>query len=50
MKECCGNCGYNKRSFDRYCNAEFCCSNEDSELYGVPTDYEDCCDGFAEKE
>lgn len=50
MTEVCGECKFNKRSFDGHCNAEFCCSNEDSEYYGVPTDYSDSCEEFEEKE
>jgi hypothetical protein len=50
MKECCGECKYNKRSYDGHCNAEFCCTNEASEEYGVPTMYDDSCDCFEEKE
>lgn len=34
MKEICGNCKYNKRTFDGHCNAEFCCDNEESNHYG----------------
>lgn len=53
MKECCGNCKYNKRDFSKPQNsgyAEFCCGNEDSSEYGVPTFFDDTCDDFEEKE
>ncbi len=53
MKEACGNCKYNKRDFSKPQNsvyAEFCCGNEESEEYGVPTFYDDTCDYFEEKE
>ena len=50
MKECCGNCEFSKRSYDGHCNAEFCCTNEDSEYYAVPTEYRDWCEEFVEKE
>ena len=45
----------NVRSVDRYVYngkgyAEFCCGNEDSEEYGVPTFFDDTCDYFEEKE
>lgn len=53
MKEVCGNCKYNKRDFSKPQNtgyAEFCCGNEDSEEYGVPTFYDDSCDEWEEKE
>ncbi len=42
MKEICGNCKYNKRDFSKPQNqgyAEFCCGNEESDMYGVPTSY-----------
>jgi hypothetical protein len=53
VKEVCGNCKYNKRDFSKPQNtgyAEFCCGNEDSEEYGVPTFYDDSCDEWEEKE
>ena len=53
MNEVCGNCKYNKRDFSKPQNsgyAEFCCGNEDSENYGVPTMYDDTCDDYEEKE
>lgn len=53
MRECCGNCKYNKRDFSKPQNrgyAEFCCGNENSEFYGVPTSYDDSCDDYEEKE
>lgn len=50
MKEVCGNCKYNKRVLDVHCNAEFCCGNEDSDNYAVPTFYDDTCDDWEEKE
>lgn len=40
MKECCGNCKHNKRDFSKPQNQgyiEFCCGNEQSDEYGVPT-------------
>jgi hypothetical protein len=53
MKECCGNCRYNKRDFSKPQNrgySEFCCGNEESDNYSVPTFYDDTCDDFEEKE
>ena len=45
MKEVCGNCKYNKRDFSKPQGyIEFCCGNEDSEEYGVPTFFDDTCD------
>ena len=53
MKEYCGNCKWNKRDFSKPQNngyAEFCCGNEESDEYGVPTFFDDVCDEFEEKE
>lgn len=53
MREVCGTCKYNKRDFTKPQNsgyAEFCCGNEDSECYGVPTAYDDTCDDYEEKD
>ena len=30
--------------------AEFCCGNEDSDNYGMPTMYDDSCEDFEEKD
>ena len=49
LREICGECKYNKRDFSNG-YAEFCCGNEDSDNYGVPTMYDDSCDDFEEKE
>ena len=53
MREICGECKYNKRDFSKPQNsgyAEFCCDNEDSDNYGVPTMYDDSCEDFEEKD
>jgi hypothetical protein len=53
MKECCGNCKYNKRDFSKPQGEEyieFYCCNEDSDEYGVPTLFDDTCDDFEEKD
>lgn len=53
MREICGTCKYNKRDFSKPQNEgyiEFCCGNEDSDMYGVPTFYDDTCDEWEEKE
>lgn len=52
MKECCGNCKYNKCSLDGggVRNGHFYCGNEDSDEYGIPTFHDDTCDDFEEKE
>ena len=53
LREICGECKYNKRDFSKPQNsgyAEFCCGNEDSDNYGVPTMYDDSCEDFEEKE
>lgn len=52
MKECCGNCKHNKRDFSKPQNQgyiEFCCGNEQSDEYGVPTFFDDTCDCLEEK-
>ena len=50
MKEVCGTCKHNKRSYDGHCNSEFCCGNEESDNFSVPTFYDDTCDDWEEKE
>jgi hypothetical protein len=50
MREVCGKCKYNKRVVDGHCNAEFCCGNEESEYYSVPTFRDDTCDSYEPKE
>ena len=53
MKECCGTCKYNKRDFSKPQDKgyiEFCCGNENSDYYGVPTFYDDDCDDWEEKD
>lgn len=50
MREVCGTCKYNKRTYDGHCNAEFCCGNEESDYCGVPTFYDDTCDEWEDKE
>lgn len=53
MKECCGTCKYNKRDFSKPQNqrySEFCCGNEESDSYSVPTMYDDVCEDWEEKE
>lgn len=53
MRECCGTCNFNKRDSSKSQNegyAEFCCGNEESDEYGVPTMYDDVCDCWEEKE
>lgn len=50
MREVCGTCKYNQRSYDGHCNAEFCCGNEESDNYAVPTFYDDTCDSYEPKE
>ena len=50
MKECCGNCKYNKRDWTNKNNHDFYCGNEQSDNYGYNTAYLDSCDDFEEKE
>lgn len=42
--ECCGNC-----IFNRYHDGEFLCGNEDSEMYGIFTEYSNSCNEYEEK-
>lgn len=49
MNKCCGNCGWN------CCESvggrlEFYCGNEESEMAGSLTDFEDTCDEWKEKD
>lgn len=49
MNKCCGNCDWN------CCEAiggrfKFYCGNEESEMAGTPTDFEDTCDEWKEKD
>ena len=53
MEHCCGRCKYNKRDFSKQQNEgymEFCCGNENSMEYGIPTFFDDVCDDFEERE
>ena len=50
MKEVCGTCKYNRRTYDGHCNAEFSCGNEDSDNFSVPTFYDDTCDEWEEQD
>lgn len=45
--KCCGKCEFNK--YDRE-NKEFSCNCDESEMYGLPTEYRDCCEEFVEKD
>lgn len=46
MKECCGKCKYHKPQGKDV----FVCDNEDSDGYGLETNYDDCCEEFEERE
>lgn len=49
MKEkVCGTCRYNRRTDEGHGFQEFCCGNEESEYYGVPTFYDETCDDWEE--
>ena len=45
MEQVCGTCEYNN-----VCEGEFCCNNPDSDAYGCPTNYNDVCEEWEEKE
>lgn len=49
MREMCGNCKWNRRSYDGHHNAEYCCGNENSSEYAMPTFYDDTCDDWEPK-
>ena len=50
MKEICGTCRYNRQVFIGHGNSEFCCENEDSDYYGVPTLMDDSCEDWEGKD
>ncbi len=53
QREKCGNCKYNRHSNDGnngMMRGSFYCGNEDADMYGVPTFYDDVCDDYEEKE
>lgn len=43
-QQCCGSCAYNRPD-----KGDWSCSNEESEMYGMYTEYEDGCDGYQQK-
>lgn len=53
LRQICGECKYNRRDFSKPQDgnySKFCCGNEDSENYGIPTFYDDSCEDFEEKD
>lgn len=48
--ECCGNCKYHmpQRKAGKLCG--FTCDNENSDCYGLETEYKDSCMDFEERE
>lgn len=50
MREVCGTCKYNSLRYDGQHHEEFCCGNENSDYYSVPTFYDDTCDDWEEKD
>lgn len=46
MDEVCGTCKWNVYNTDD----GYCCGNDESEAYGIPTAYDDTCDDWEEKE
>lgn len=49
MEKCCGNCRFHRTGKDAGKNSDFYCNNVDSEGYGLPTDYEDCCEEWEDR-
>ena len=43
--QCCGTCSYHE-----YFTVEWCCDNEESEAYGLETEFNDCCEEYEYKE
>ena len=51
MREVCGNCKHNKRAVDEYSQCEWwCCGNEESDKYCVPTFYDDTCEDWEKRD
>ena len=46
MEEVCGTCKWNCRTSD----GEYGCGNDESEMYGVSTFYDDTCDDWEKRE
>ena len=46
MDNVCGNCKYNEYNQD---TELFVCDNEESEMYGLETDYDDTCIDYEER-
>lgn len=44
----CGTCYYNALYDDG--SLEYCCGNEESDMYGLPTCYDDTCEEWEEEE
>ena len=44
--QCCGTCAFNK---PEYCDV-FVCDNEESDYYGLETEYNECCPDYEEKD
>lgn len=47
MDECCGNCANCKRDCE---TMEWVCTCEDSEAYGLETEFMDYCDEYCERD
>ena len=45
-RKCCGNCYYHTPPWEREFQPEWTCGNEESDNYGLITDYVDCCQDF----
>lgn len=47
-REICGTCKFNK--FAPEGSGLFYCDNNDSDMYGIPSEYDDSCEDWEEKE
>lgn len=45
-KKCCGTCAYNKPQYQNV----FTCDNEESDYYGLETEYNEYCMDYEEEE
>ena len=51
VEQCCGNCSWHiPETQDTYKRSQWICSNKESEGYGLPTDFEDTCEEFHDRE
>ena len=47
-RRCCGSCGHHTPPEER--TGDWTCGNEESENYGLPTEYSDKCEDYERRE